>query len=583
MADHLSPFESNADAILRRLEEIDHRLRKLEARLDGMPAAGGDIASSSEQTASPVRFPSRSGFSASAIAALTGRTSLVLGGGYLLRALADFGAIPVPIAVALGEVYALSWFVMADRAGAARKIASATFHGLAAVALIFPLFFEVSVKYRLLPPWTVAAGLTAVAGIGITVGWRRHLQGLIWIVSAAAILTVLAFLRLGADVAPFALHLVLLAAMVYWVADVDRWWRVRWPAVLAADGAVLWLAIQSVPPQDSFRAVTAVLVALALFVASFAGSAVRVLILRKDVMPFDIVQSGAAFVVGYGGAAYIARASNLSTVQFGAAGLVLGGLLYDLAFWRVADALRGKNFYYISTMAIALVIAGGTLALQPFLAASLWIVLAPTAVWLGRRHSRATFSAHGAAYLAAAAVASGLVFQAGYGLLAQATWSWRSITPIALAALAAAAVCSAIAPLGVRTLRASNVVMAIAGRPTYLGAPRAIALAIFVLGLAGLAVNWIVAGLPGQPGPESHWGFVATIRTIMLAAAAVLMGLLARGDRVREASWLIYPLLIAAGLKILLEDFRHSEPGTLFIALIVYGSALIVVPRLASK
>ena len=69
----------------------------------------------------------------------------------------------------------------------------------------------------------------------------------------------------------------------------------------------------------------------------------------------------------------------------------------------------------------------------------------------------------------------------------------------------------------------------------------------------------------------------------MLSGAAVLMSGLARGDRVREAGWLVYPLFIAAGLKILVEDFRHSEPATLFVALVVYGSALILAPRLASK
>jgi hypothetical protein len=125
--------------------------------------------------------------------------------------------------------------------------------------------------------------------------------------------------------------------------------------------------------------------------------------------------------------------------------------------------------------------------------------------------------------------------------------------------------------------------MSIAGRRTYLGVPRAIALAILVLGLSGIAVTWIVSAVSGPPSPERDAGIVATIRTITLAGAALLMALLARRDRVREAGWLIYPLLIAAGLKILLEDFRHSAPATLFVALVVYGSALIAAPRLASR
>ena len=371
--------------------------------------------------------------------------------------------------------------------------------------------------------------------------------------------------------------------MTDWVADATEWWRVRWLPAFAADAAVVWLVVQSAGSQDPQKVISAVAVALALFGTSFASSSVRMLAVRKDVTRFDIAQSAAAFVVGYGGAAYTARASGLTTIPFGLPGLLLGASVYGVAFWRDSAALSRRNFYYFSTMAIALVIAGGSLAFSPPLAASLWIVLAPAGVLLGRRYLHATLSSHGAVYLVAAAAASGLFLQAGYGLLGPATRPWPAVTVFALAALAAAAVCSAVAPVGVRTLRATNVVMAIAGRRTYLGVPRALALAILILGLAGVSVARIVAAVPGSPGPESNWGVVATIRTLMLSGAAILMSGLARGDRVREAGRLVYPLFIAAGLKILVEDFRHSEPATLFVALVVYGSALILAPRLASK
>jgi hypothetical protein len=580
MVDHLSPFESNSDALLRRLDELEHRLRKLESRADAIPLLDADVAPS--QPIGADRFRRARGVSASSVAALTGRTSLVLGGGYLLRALADFGVVPVPLAVALGEIYALAWFAMADRAGAARKNLSASFHALAASALVFPLCFEVSLKYRLLSPWTAAAAFTGVCALGFTVAWRRHLQAAVWIVSIASIATVLAFVRAGVDVAPFALHLVLLAAMAYWAAEVDQWWRVRWLAALAADGVVLWLVVQSDPPLSGVAATTAIAVALSLFAVSFADSAVRMLAFGRSVLSFDIFQACAAMVIGYGGAAYIAHVSGQPAVHFGFAGLALGAAVYGVSFRREAATLSRRNFYYFSTMAIALVVAGGSLAFQAPIAATLWIVLAPAGVWLGRRYSHATLSAHGSAYLVAAAVASGLLAQTTYGLLSQASWSWPGLTPAVVAALLAAAACSAVTPVGIRTLRATNVVMAIAGRRPSLGVPRAIALGVLVLGLAGVAVNWIVSRLPGSTGLDTHWGFIATIRTIMLAASAVLMALLARGDRIREAAWLIYPLLIAAGVKILIEDFRHSEPGTLFIALIVYGTALILAPRVAS-
>jgi len=40
------------------------------------------------------------------------------------------------------------------------------------------------------------------------------------------------------------------------------------------------------------------------------------------------------------------------------------------------------------------------------------------------------------------------------------------------------------------------------------------------------------------------------------------------------------PLLVVVGLKMVAQDFKYSRPATLFIALALYGVALIVAPRL---
>ena len=51
--------------------------------------------------------------------------------------------------------------------------------------------------------------------------------------------------------------------------------------------------------------------------------------------------------------------------------------------------------------------------------------------------------------------------------------------------------------------------------------------------------------------------------------------------RAFELGWLLYPVLIAGGLKLLAEDLRGSRASMLFVALAFYGAALIVAPRLA--
>jgi heme/copper-type cytochrome/quinol oxidase subunit 2 len=75
-------------------------------------------------------------------------------------------------------------------------------------------------------------------------------------------------------------------------------------------------------------------------------------------------------------------------------------------------------------------------------------------------------------------------------------------------------------------------------------------------------------------------GVLATLRTGVLAAATLLIAWGARHDRLREWAWLVYPMLVLIGLKMVAQDFKHSRPATLFIALALYGIALILAPRL---
>jgi hypothetical protein len=66
----------------------------------------------------------------------------------------------------------------------------------------------------------------------------------------------------------------------------------------------------------------------------------------------------------------------------------------------------------------------------------------------------------------------------------------------------------------------------------------------------------------------------------VLSVAALVIAWIGRQPRFREWSWLVYPLLVAIGLKMVAQDFKHSRPATLFIAMALYGTALIVAPRL---
>ena len=75
-------------------------------------------------------------------------------------------------------------------------------------------------------------------------------------------------------------------------------------------------------------------------------------------------------------------------------------------------------------------------------------------------------------------------------------------------------------------------------------------------------------------------GAVATVRTGVLVIGAFLLAGAGRREAWREASWLVYPIVVVTGLKILVEDLPGGRPATLFITFGLYGAALLLVPRI---
>jgi hypothetical protein len=47
--------------------------------------------------------------------------------------------------------------------------------------------------------------------------------------------------------------------------------------------------------------------------------------------------------------------------------------------------------------------------------------------------------------------------------------------------------------------------------------------------------------------------------------------------------WLAWAVLGLTGLEVVVEDLRYSGPALLFMALAIFGIALVLVPRLLAK
>ena len=84
---------------------------------------------------------SPSTWSGPAVLSLIGRTFVILGGAYLLRALTESGSVPQSSGIVLGFAYASVWIGAADRA-AVQRPASGLFHGLAGLIIGVALLWK---------------------------------------------------------------------------------------------------------------------------------------------------------------------------------------------------------------------------------------------------------------------------------------------------------------------------------------------------------------------------------------------------------------------------------------------------------
>jgi hypothetical protein len=179
---------------------------------------------------------------------------------------------------------------------------------------------------------------------------------------------------------------------------------------------------------------------------------------------------------------------------------------------------------------------------------------------------------HGAVYLVAAGIVSGSFVYCMRALGAGTEGPWALPDAVMLVVLVACALCAGLAAM--RSMSKGDE-LAIGAR---------FVISIVVVSIAGGSVIGFIAPLAGGLADRSvDPGVLATVSTGVLAAATLVIAWMGRRDRLREWGWLVYPLLIGIGLKLVAQDFKHSRPATLFIAMALYGAALIIAPRLRRR
>src|SRR4051794_14763739 len=183
--------------------------------------------------------------------------------------------------------------------------------------------------------------------------------------------------------------------------------------------------------------------------------------------------------------------------------------------------------------------AAAALVLSPPMMTMIWAIAAIVAAELARRKAWRAFAVQSAVWGIAAAIASGL-----FPFIAAVILGEKTAIPI-FAMLAAAFCLIAFARLDFARLPL---------------------LAIPVCAAAAVAM-YVTGG-------------AAVVRTIILAVAAVALAFVARRWQIAEAWQLAVVTLVLTGAQVIAQELRSGAPAMMFVALAIYGGAMLAIARL---
>jgi hypothetical protein len=568
--DRTARLESTVEELRQVVASLGQRLDMLEKGVSGAAAGVREGEASSAPQGSATLAGKRNPYDPIAILSLVGRLFLVLAGGFFLRAMTDSNVLVPPVGLSVGFAYAMVWLYFSDRAGSRAQVPNAVFHALATAMIAFPLLVEAATHFKVLGGPGSAVAVAVLVTALLFVAWHQRLRAVAWIAVFGALPTSAVLLAQTGAVAPFALLLIAFGIATLWFGYGLDWWGLRWPAALAADLVVVGVTLRVLAPEQQDAPQVAMALQLLLLGAYVASIAIRTLIRGRNVVPFEVAQTAAALVVGFGGALYLTRVTGILPAVIGVVSLVLGAASYGVAVVfldRRKDS--GRNVYYYTTLALVHVLAGFALVLAGPGLGVVFGVLAVLAAALWSRYGRSFMLLHCAAYLLAAGIVSGTLSYCARTLAVAAAGRWVLPETVMLVVLASGAL---------------SVWLASARRnPTgeeVAGGLRMVINLVFFAAASGCVIGYVAPVVGGLPDGSVAPGVLATVTTVVLALATLGISWTGRGTRFREWGWLVYPLLVGIGLKMAAHDFKYSRPATLFIAMALYGTALILAPRL---
>ncbi|HSM30269.1 MAG TPA: hypothetical protein VK854_06170 [Woeseiaceae bacterium] len=545
-----------------RLARVEARLSKLEGESPPKTAVDKPLAESTVADRVVASAPTH-----------IGHTLLIFGGAYLLRAITDFQFVPTAIGLSLGATYALFWLYMAYRKSAveSQRITAAIL-GALSIVLIMPLLVEATEHFKLLTGRQSAVALAVYCALAFGVALKRDMRTLAWLATAGTIATGLAVMIVSHAAYVVATLLILLGLATLWIAYSKDWIGLQWLGAAGANAVVLGLVGLSTTDQWAIEPETAAVFATFLLLTYLVSFVYRTHVNGQNVALFEPLQALAASAVAFTAAVMAAQAGQFGLGLMGVLSIVVGGSAYALAFSPETRRIRGRNFFYYSTLGLVFVLAGSGLMLPHDAAAILWSLIAIGMAVLSGRTGRVALSLQCTLLLFAAGVYSGILSTGLAALVGDAGTDWPGLSGTHAVVAMATVVCLFI-PVAQRSERWGKLA----------GLPQLIVLALSVWEVGGLMVVVLAPSLAAAASEEPNLSVLASVRTAVLSVAAVTLAISSRHWRWPEARWLAYPLLILVAIKLFAEDFPHGQPATLFVSLAFVGSALLLVAKVIKR
>ena len=566
-------LQADLDELRQQVRDLTNRIARLEESLAPRESA------SPTRDAEPPPLPEDPGILAqvsdtTSILPVLGGALLGLAGAYLLRAIAESGALPPRAVFTLGTLYAVAWLLWAARVPVERRFAT-TLYSLTSVLILSPLLWESTLRFHMITTAEASVILIAYTLVGLAVSWQRDLLIVATITTLAGLTTSGALLIATHDVLPFTFVFLAIAAAVEVCACLNHWLGERWLAAAAANLSVL-LATWLVTNPRGLPEVYAPIPARALFAAQMALVAiylssvmVRTLLRGLAFTNFETGQCALAFVIGVGGALRLSAGGAHIAPALGAFALVCGAACYAISFMVLErHGSHGRNFYTYSTFGMLLVLVGCRILLNDGATAVVWSALAIACIGAGGLWGRLTLEIHGGIYLVLALALSGAFQQAAGFLLGADVWPGSAPTALWIgAAVAGASYLLAMRftpPLSGWNFRALRVAVA----------------AVLVWLVLGLSAGGLTGIYHGLFGFEAGNPYCATLRTGAVTAAAVLLALAGSRPYFSDLAQLVYPLMLLGAYRLVADDMHQDRKAVLFLSLLLYGAALMAIPRL---